>query len=380
MHILRPPIVAMPTNRAAYLTAKSARPLEVRVAPYTPPGANEIVVKTGAIAVNLLDWAKQVSGDIMYTWIKYPFVLGSDVAGTVVEVGTGDAEKIFRVGDRVVGFAAGMDKRSNKASEGAFQEYAVLRTNLSSKIPDSLTFEKACVLPMGLSTAACGLFMKDYLALKYPTTPPVSTGETLVVWGGSTSVGCNAIQLAKAAGYEVVTTASPKNFELVKSLGASQVFDYHSPEAISDIITALNGKTCAGAFAIGNGSLEACMEIVSASKGRKFVAQATVPIDMSKMQGWNVLPSFVGMVTWNISMAVKARFSRVTTKFIWGSDTIANEVGRAVFTDFLPAALASGEFRAAPEPQVVGKGLESIQEALDLNMKGVSAKKLVVTM
>lgn len=64
------------------------------------------------------------------------------------------------------------------------------------------------------------------------------TGQTVVVWGGSTSVGSNAVQLAVAAGYEVVTTASPRNFDHVRALGASAVFDYNSSTVVQDIIGA----------------------------------------------------------------------------------------------------------------------------------------------
>ncbi|KAI9876490.1 MAG: hypothetical protein M1830_006386, partial [Pleopsidium flavum] len=55
-------------------------------------------------------------------------------------------------------------------------------------------------------------------------------------------------------------------------------------------------------------------------------------------------------------------------------------VSRAVYEDFLPAALAQGKYIAAPEPHVVGKGLEHLQEAMELNKKGVSAKKVVVSL
>ena len=97
----------MPSNQAAWLSSKSARPLEVKSAPYTPPGANEIVVKNHAVAINPLDYLKQLAGNIMFSWIKYPFVMGSDLAGEVFELGEGVTR--FHVGDRVVGHAVGMD-------------------------------------------------------------------------------------------------------------------------------------------------------------------------------------------------------------------------------------------------------------------------------
>ncbi|KAK9250246.1 hypothetical protein V1507DRAFT_506908 [Lipomyces tetrasporus] len=77
--------------------------LEVNPAPYAPPGENEIVVKSGAVAINPVDWLKQDMGDMMFSWIKYPFVLASDVAGEVVQIGRPVSR--FKVGDRVIGHA-----------------------------------------------------------------------------------------------------------------------------------------------------------------------------------------------------------------------------------------------------------------------------------
>ncbi|KAL8907693.1 MAG: hypothetical protein Q9207_001262 [Kuettlingeria erythrocarpa] len=370
----------MPSNTAAWLAAKSARPLEVMSAPYPSPSDNEIVVKNGAIAINPVDWGKQVIGDMMFSWIKYPFILGSDLAGEVVEVGA--LVTRFRVGDRVLGHAVGMDARSNKSAEGAFQKYTVVRATLASPIPASMSYEAACVLPLCLSTAACALFQKDYLALQYPEAPPAkSNGETLLVWGGSTSVGSNAIQLARAAGYEIFTTASPTNFGYVKKLGAAKVWDYRSQSVIQDIILALSDRQLAGAIAIGNGSTEACIAIAAAAKGRKFVAQASVPWP-EKMPTTTIglIGVVFSFVLFNISVWFKSRTKRVDTKFIFGSDLMANEVSQVIYEGFLPAALADGSYVPAPEPHIVGRGLEFVQEALDLNMKGVSAKKVAVSL
>jgi NADPH:quinone reductase-like Zn-dependent oxidoreductase len=374
--------ITMPSNRAAWLTAKSARPLEVKSAPYTRPAANEIVIKNGAIAVNPVEWSKQLVGDMMFSWIKYPFVLGNDLAGEVVEVGKGVTR--FKPGDRVLGHALSMDPTVNKSAEGAFQEYTVVRANMASPIPTSLSYEEACVLPLCLSTAACGLFQKDYLALDYPSASPKDRkpkGKTLLVWGGSTSVGSNTIQLAAAAGYDVITTASPKNFEYVKSLGASEAFDYHSKTVVRDIIKALRTKKIVGAVAIGNGSTEAAMEILAKTNGSKFVAQASFPWpDKVPSTALALVGTMLSLVWWNFSIFIKSKFKGVKTKFIFGSTLVSNEVSRVIYDEFLPDALAQGSFIAAPKPLVVGKGLEHIQEALDLHMKGVSAKKVVVSL
>ncbi|KAI0165149.1 zinc-binding oxidoreductase CipB [Hypoxylon sp. FL1284] len=380
-----------PLNRAAYLATTRGIPLEVRPAPYTPPGPDEVVVKNGAIAVNPVDYGKQRGGDHMLSWIKYPFVLGSDVAGEVVEVGKGGrAATLFKPGDRVVGHAVGLDRRSGKPSEGAFQLYTVLRSNVVAKIPDDLSYERACVLPMGVSTAAVGLFLEDFNALRYPPSTKqdenrTAAGTTFVVWGGSTSVGSNAIQLARAAGYEVFATASPRNFAYVRALGAARVFDYADAGAATrGLVAALRegGRSCAGAIAIGTGSLEACVDVVAAVPGRRFVAQTSVPITPAALPSGALGTASVmlGYAWWNLTTGIRSRLRGVETKFIWASDVAATEVGERVYNGFLQDALARGEYQVKPDPLVVGNGLEHIQEALDTNMRGVSATKVVVTL
>jgi len=127
----------MPENKALWINAKRG-PFTVGPAPYTAPRAGEIVVRVRAVAVNPFDRLQQTMGDIFTPWTPYPFVFGSDVAGEVVEVGAGVTR--LRVGDRVVGFAAGSDKGRNRAAEGAFQDYVVLLAHMASPIPDAMTF------------------------------------------------------------------------------------------------------------------------------------------------------------------------------------------------------------------------------------------------
>ena len=71
----------MPSNVAAWLTVSQATPLEIKPAPYTSPGENEILVKNGAVAINPVDWAIQARGNDMFSWVHYPAILGGDVAG-----------------------------------------------------------------------------------------------------------------------------------------------------------------------------------------------------------------------------------------------------------------------------------------------------------
>ncbi|MCJ1431663.1 hypothetical protein MMC27_001018 [Xylographa pallens] len=375
----------MPSNIAAYQTAAKAKPLEVRPAPYTSPGNTEIVIKNAAVAINPVDWMLQNQGDFLFSWIKYPAIFGTDVAGEVVEIGQGVTS--FKVGDRVLGHAQGTDKQFSTsakygAAHGAFQNYVVLQAQMASKIPSTLSYENAAVVPLGLSTAACGLFQQDYLALQLPDPSGHArpTGETLIVWGGSTSVGSSAIQLAVAAGYEVITTASPRNFDYVKKLGASQAFDYNSKTVIADIILALQGKTVAGAFTVGSGAAEACLDILDKCKGKKFMAMATYPVPQTPPKRLAVPTTVFYFVTGMANIWLKSKARSIGFKFIFGSTLSENEVGPAIYSDFLPAALERGTYVAAPEPYVVGTGLEQIQAAFEVQKKGMSAQKVVVSL
>lgn len=125
----------------------------------------------------------------------------------------------------------------DKVANTGWQRYCTCPEIQVCAIPDSLPLANAAVLPLSISTAAMGLFVK--LGLPLPSFDPESTGKSIVIWGGSSSMGCTAIQFAVAAGYEVIATASPANFELVKGLGATYVFDYRDPDIVGRIAKVL---------------------------------------------------------------------------------------------------------------------------------------------
>ncbi|KAI1097905.1 GroES-like protein [Jackrogersella minutella] len=343
-----------PSNQAAFLVAAKT-PLEVKEAPYTPPGPNELVVKNHAVAINVFDPYKQVLGDALLSYIKWPIVLGEDLAGDVVEVGS--AVTRFKVGDRVTAYSVGTMPFSNRTPEGGFQHYTVVREHLTVSFPSSIPYERASVLPLCLATAAYGLFHHDFLGLDLPTAPAASPkGQALIITSGSSSVGASAIQLAVAAGYEVYSTASPKNFELVRRLGASGVYDYHEDSAADDIAAALKGKKVIGALTVNPGGVAISGKVLNNTDSVKNIADAGPPPPEGYPEG------------------IKSRFIDLLNL----SDP--NAVVGKVFRDFLPKALASGQFVPEPEPLVVGNGLEKIQEAFDIRLKGVSAQKIVVTL
>jgi len=89
----------MSSNSAAWITEPKGNPLKVSSAPFPKPGPNDVVVKNHAVAVNPVDWKIQASGLFV---TKYPNVLGTDIAGEIVEVGA--EVKDFKKGDRVLAY------------------------------------------------------------------------------------------------------------------------------------------------------------------------------------------------------------------------------------------------------------------------------------
>ncbi|KAI9769514.1 MAG: hypothetical protein M1840_003991 [Geoglossum simile] len=186
---------------------------------------NYVLVKTVAVALNPTDW-KHVD------YLPTPgALLGCDYAGTVVKVGKG-VTKVFKEGDRIAGFVHGGIANQDQLEDGAFAEYIVARGDIQIPIPENMSFEEAATLGVGVTTVGQALYQS--LKLQLPSKP-VEGGIPVLIYGGSTATGTLAIQFAKLSGYTVVTTCSPQNFPLVKSLGADAVFDYNKPNCADEI-------------------------------------------------------------------------------------------------------------------------------------------------
>ena len=241
-------------------------------------------------------------------------------------------------------------------------------------IPDSLPYENAVVLPLAISTAAAGLYQNGFLEQPYPTLDAKPTGKTILIWGGSSSVGSTVIQLAVASGLEVISTASKRNLEYVKNLGAKHALDYSEPTVVEDILGLLKGTEFVGAYdAISTpDSLKPTAEIVSRLGGGKIATVLAAPA--------TGLPSNVTIARGEkgvFSLPLYAEADRLTVNAV-AIAADQKEVGDAVWGKYVPAALASGQLLAKPDPHVIKGGLPHVQEALDALHKGISAAKVVV--
>nr|WP_236760270.1 NADP-dependent oxidoreductase [Agrobacterium tumefaciens] len=170
-------------------------------------GANDVLVRIEATAINLLD-SKVRDGEFkLFLPYRPPFLLGHDLAGTVIHVGANVRQ--FKSGDEI--YARPRDGRI-----GTFAEMiAVDASDLALK-PKSLSMEQAASIPLVGLTAWQALV----------EVGKVKPGQKVFIQAGSGGVGTFAIQLAKHLGATVATTTSTANIELVKSLGADVVIDY----------------------------------------------------------------------------------------------------------------------------------------------------------
>jgi len=181
----------------------------VRVGEVPDPevGADDVLVRIHAASVNPLD--RMIRDGEMKTILPYkvPFVLGNDLAGVVIEVGS--AVTRFTVGDEV--FA-----RPDKDRIGTFAELIAVHQDDVALKPASLTMEEAASLPLVGLTSWQALVERAH----------IQPGQKVLIHAGSGGLGTIAIQLAKQLGAHVATTASTANVDLVKHLGADVVVDY----------------------------------------------------------------------------------------------------------------------------------------------------------
>ncbi|KAK7445566.1 hypothetical protein CaCOL14_002145 [Colletotrichum acutatum] len=160
------------------------------------------------------------------------FVTGFEFAGIVEAVGS---ESALQVGDAVLGISpVGFPQKSPACTH---QDKAIVESNLTFKLPHGLALKDAGGLALTTQTAADAIF--NVLGFAFPAAGVTGTGGTdkpILIWGGASSVGIAAIQLAKAAGFNpIFTTASVKNHAALQLLGATHCFDYKSPDVTGDI-------------------------------------------------------------------------------------------------------------------------------------------------
>jgi NADPH:quinone reductase-like Zn-dependent oxidoreductase len=181
--------------------------LELEQAPRPEPGPGELLVRVHAAAINPVDTGVRAGHAQDLAGARLPYVPGYDLSGVVAEVGEGVTR--FRPGDEV--FAMLHLRRG-----GAYAEYAIVKDGEAAARPRTVTHAEAASLPLVALTVWQAFFH----------TADLQPGQTVLIHAGAGGVGSAAIQIAKWRGARVIATASQRNHELLRSLGADQVIDY----------------------------------------------------------------------------------------------------------------------------------------------------------
>jgi NADPH:quinone reductase len=191
--------------------------LKVQTLPVPEPGDDEILINVECAGVGAWDPFEREGGFVEVLGIKpqFPYVLGTDGAGTVA--GVGGNVKDFKAGDQVYAGELGNPKG------GFYGEYAVVKADNASLIPSGLKMDQAAVLPSDGLTALKGL--EGVLRLQ--------PGEAVMIFGASGGIGHLAVQLAKRLGARVLAVASGEDgVDFVKRLGADAAVDGRSDKVL----------------------------------------------------------------------------------------------------------------------------------------------------
>jgi NADPH:quinone reductase-like Zn-dependent oxidoreductase len=181
--------------------------LKYEDAPRPQPQVGEVLVRVYAAAVNPIDW-KVREGHMKDFWPhKFPLILGWDLSGVVEELGKGASR--FKIGDEVYSVP-------DPTRNGAYADYVVVCESELALKPNSLHHVHAAAVPLAALTAWQSLF----------DTAQLQPGQRVLIHAGSGGVGHFAVQLAKWKGAYVIATASKKNQEFLRDLGADETIDY----------------------------------------------------------------------------------------------------------------------------------------------------------
>ncbi|KAK3017473.1 hypothetical protein RJ639_006423 [Escallonia herrerae] len=184
--------------------------------PVPTPSKDELLLKLEAASINPLDWRLQKGKARPILPRKFPFIPGTDVAGEVLEVGTGVGN--FKAGDKVVAMLSVM-------GGGGLAEYAVVKQSLTILRPAEVSAAEGAAL--GIAGLTAHQALTQAARVKLDGSGPL---KNILITAASGGVGHYAVQLAKLGNTHVTATCGARNVDLVKSLGADEVLDYKTPD------------------------------------------------------------------------------------------------------------------------------------------------------
>lgn len=315
------------------------------------PGEHEVLVKNQAVAQNPTDVQSldnNAFGD--------GTVLGCDFVGTVEEVG----KKVSRVkkGDTVSALIWGGEVKGH----GAYNKYTLANEFISFKVPKSISPEAAATVPLACCTAWLALFSKDCLVIDRKSGKETS----VLIWGGSSSVGLYAIQIARQHNFNVVTVCSPKHHERVKSLGADHVFDYKS----EDVVDQIKGAAPRLQYIFDTIGDKSSSATASHTLGEASGTLCTVRPGKANTEGCSSQAKITDVLVWTAFLK-----DHQYKEFKWPASEADHKLSAELFEN-LPQWLEDGTIK--PNEAKVLKGLENVPEGFQEYRDGkISGYKIV---
>lgn len=264
---------------------------------------DEILVQVHAAGLNPIDNVIPTGSFKPIIKLQLPAVVGSDLAGVVVEIGARVTR--FKVGDAV--FASTFDR-----GVGALAEYVAVPEHLAAPKPDKLDFVQAASIPM------VGLTSWQALVERAQVQP----GQKVFIPAGAGGIGSFAIQLAKHLGAKVATTTSTANVDFVRRLGADEVIDYKQQQFESllrdyDVVLAT----------LRGGEVEKSFQVVG--PGSKVVSLVGPPdAAFARKRGMNFLMQILfSLMSWKTIRLVKRREARYSFLFVRPDGQQLAEIG-----------------------------------------------------
>jgi len=279
----------------AIVVTEFGGPDVMRVAdvPDPSPGPGQVVVRIRAAGVNPVD--AYVRAGTYARKPPLPYTPGYDGAGDIEAVGTGVSN--WRVGDRVWIATLG-------ATQGTYAERIACDATSVFALPQVVSYGGGAALGVPAATAHRALFGRANGA----------RGESVLVHGATGAVGLAAVQLAKAAGLQVLATAgSDKGLEILRREGADAVFNHHDAGRVDAIKAATNGKGVDVVLEmLANVNLDVDLGLL-AFRGRVVVIGSRGRVEIDPRQTMGKDAAVLGMTLWNVPADERVRINQALT-------------------------------------------------------------------
>jgi len=262
--------------------------------PVPEPAPGQLLIKAEAIGVNFIDTYFRTG---LYPH-SLPFIVGSEVAGTVAAVG--DGVRTAQLGDRV----------ATSDALGAYAEYCSAPADLVSHVPDGITAEVAASAVLKGQTA--------HLLIR--SVYPVRSGDTVLLHAGAGGVGLILTQWATSLGARVITTVStPQKAELSRRAGAVDVLDYPDDPATfgARILSLTDGEGVAAVYdGVGKSTFDASLASLAVRGTLALYGAASGPVPPVDPQRLNAAGSVY------LTRPMRPHFQRTYHEFSWRTDEL----------------------------------------------------------